>query len=292
MYKRISNMINMFSSTTVKDTKMGAVIYARCSTPSQNQDKGTSLATQIAECRHYCNANNFEITEVISEVISGHNSSKQSYNTILEKYKNTNVVISDPSRLSRNIGNASNFIDGCIKKNITLHCVRDNLVCSTINEFKAFTNLIFDAMIESQTISKRIRSSINTRRQMGSHIGVAPYGYKIEHVQDLNSGMKIRKLVRHSLEMNTVRLIQKMYYGCTSAEFYNALYNVESECEYKLEDNSGNAFDNLYYGNVLPSNIATVLNDNSIYCRGKLWTSSHIRNIVTRNPATKKIFCK
>ena len=167
----MNNLINMFNNSTIAST---AVIYARCSTPAQNQDKGTSLYTQVAECMNYCSIHNFEITEVISEVVSGHDSSKQSYNNILAKYKNTHVIISDPSRLSRNIADAVKFLDICNKMKIVVHSVRDNIVCNSPYNNRNFTNLIYDAMIESNTISKRIRSSINIRKMMVSHIGVAP----------------------------------------------------------------------------------------------------------------------
>ena len=285
MYKIMNNITSMFSSSAIKET---AVIYARCSTLSQNQDKGTSLHTQTAECMNYCKQHNFEILEVISEVVSGHNGNKQTYNTILEKYKNTNVIISDPSRLSRNIVDATKFLDNCNKNKNKVHSVRDNIVCDSPYNSKLFTNLIYDAMIESNTISKRIRSSINIRRKMGSHIGMAPYGYNIKHVIDLNTGMKMRKLVENPNEMKIIKLINLMYYGSTSKQFYTALYNVDSDCTYKLEDNNGFPIDIIYYGNVWPFNIAAVLNECNIDYRDKKWNSNLIKNIVRRYPNSKK----
>ena len=283
----MNNLINMFNNSTIAST---AVIYARCSTPAQNQENGTSLYTQVAECMNYCSIHNFEITEVISEVVSGHDSSKQSYNNILAKYKNTHVIISDPSRLSRNIADAVKFLDICNKMKIVVHSVRDNIVCNSPYNNRNFTNLIYDAMIESNTISKRIRSSINIRKMMGSHIGVAPYGYKIEHTQDKKSGMKIRTLVKNPQETKVIQLIKLMYYGCTSKQFYIALYKVDSDSSYKLEDNNGNQIDVLYYGNTCLKNIATILNENNINCRDNTWTSSRISTIVTKYSNSKKLF--
>ena len=283
----MNNITSMFNTSAIKET---AVIYARCSTPSQNQNNGTSLHTQIAECMNYCKQNNFEITEVISEIVSGHNGNKQTYNTILEKYKNTNVIISDPSRLSRNIADAAKFLDNCNKIKNKVHSVRDKIICDSPHNNKLFTNLIYDAMIESNTISKRIRSSINIRRKMGSHIGMAPYGYNIKHVLDLNTGMKIRKLVENPVEMKIIKLINLMYYGCTSKQFYTALYNVDSDCIYKLEDNTGCPIDTIYYGNAWPFNIAAVLNECNIDYRDKNWKSSDIKNIVMRYPSKKLLY--
>jgi len=271
----------MFKFNTIKDS---AVIYARCSTMKQNNEAGTSIHTQIAECMMYCNNNNYEILEVITEVISGHNSAKQSYNKVLEKYNNINFIVCDPSRLSRSACAANVFLDQCNKQKIVVHSVRDNLICNSLNNNKQFINLVFDAMIESNTISKRITNSINIRRQLGSYIGsTIPFGYKITKTMDKKTGLKLRKLVETSDEMDIIKLITSMYYGCKSSTFYKNLYKVDRNSTYKLEDMNQSPIDTLYYGNAQPKNIADVLNECNISCRDKNWNSNSIRKIVRKH---------
>ncbi len=108
----ISNIIQSFQQSNIVDLSKCAIIYARCSTLQQNQDMNQSLQTQIGICQDYATTHNLTISNIISEVVPGHNSKKQSYNSVL-KYHNTNVIIADTSRLSRNIGDGNIFIKKC-----------------------------------------------------------------------------------------------------------------------------------------------------------------------------------
>ena len=284
----MNRLINyLTSSLNIKDTTKCAVIYARCSTIKQNNDIGQSLHTQIAECMNYCNDNNLEISEVINEVVPAHNYKKQSYYNILDKYKNTNIIIADPSRLSRSVSDASMFLAECKKRNIIIHSVRDNLICDSLQNTKKFIDMIFDAMIESSVISKRVKSSINIRKKMGSHIGKASFGYNITHVIDSTNGMKLRKLVENKEEQNIIKVILLLYYGCNVSDFYNMFEKI-SDNDTKLYDES-EEFTIIYYGNFWPYAIASFLNEQGILLQGKQWKSSNISHIVNKYPSTKKL---
>jgi DNA invertase Pin-like site-specific DNA recombinase len=284
----MNRLINFITSQfSIKDTTKCAVIYARCSTSKQNNELGQSLHTQIGECMNYCNENGFEISEVISEIMPGHNYKKQSYYNILNKYKNTNLIIADPSRLSRNVSDATMFLTECKKRNITIHSVRDNLICDSLNNTKKFSDMIWNAVMESSVISKRVKSSINIRKMMGSHIGSAPYGYNITHVIDSTNGMKLRKLVENKEEQNIIKLILLLYYGCNVSDFYKMFEKV-SDNQTKLYDGS-EEFIIVYYGNFWPYAIASFLNEQGIQRQGKTWKSSNITSIVNKHPSTKKL---
>ena len=284
-----SDIANLLDNTSIIDN---AIIYARCSTKSQNQNKNTSLSTQIAECNRYCNDHNYNVIKIINEIVGGHDKNKQTYNSILDNYSNANIIICDPSRLSRNICDAINFLTECIKRKLKIHFVRDNLICTTIYDCKQFANLIFDAMTESQTISKRIRHSITIRKRMGSHIGKPSYGFSIKTKLDVESGINIRKMIKNSTEMNYIKLIQTLYFGGNINNIYNNLHIVfpNGIDEYKLTEMDGTPFTEVYWGNLCLSDIATLLNENDGTNRGKRWTSSAIKQIVTKHkckPYTK-----
>ena len=280
MNSNSTDIANLLDNTSIEEN---AIIYARCSTKSQNQNKNTSLSTQIAECNRYCNDHNFNVIKIINEIVGGHDKNKQTYSSILDNYSNANIIICDPSRLSRNINDAINFLTDCIKQKLKIHFVRDNLICTTIYDCKQFANLIFDAMTESHTISKRIRHSITIRKRLGSHIGKPSYGFSIKTKLDVESGINIRKIIKNSTEMNYIKLIQKLYFGGNINKIYNNLNKVFPNVLYKLTDMDGTLFTELYWGNLWPLDIATLLNDNDGTNRGKQWTPSAIKQIVTKH---------
>ena len=280
MNSNSTDIANLLDNTSIEEN---ALIYARCSTKSQNQNKNTSLSTQIAECNRYCNDHNFNVIKIINEIVGGHDKNKQTYNSILDNYSNANIIICDPSRLSRNINDAINFLTDCIKQKLKIHFVRDNLICTTIYDCKQFANLIFDAMTESHTISKRIRHSITIRKRLGSHIGKPSYGFSIKNELDVESGINIRKIIKNSTEMNYIKLIQKLYFGSNINNIYNNLNKVFPNILYKLTDIDGTPVTELYWGNLWPLDIATLLNDNDGTNRGKQWTPSAIKQIVTKH---------
>ena len=280
MNSNSTDIANLLDNTSIDEN---AIIYARCSTKSQNQNKNTSLSTQIAECNRYCNDHNFNVIKIINEIVGGHDKNKQTYSSILDNYSNANIIICDPSRLSRNINNAINFLTDCIKQKLKIHFIRDNLICTTIYDCKQFANLIFDAMTESHTISKRIRHSITIRKRMGSHIGKPSYGFSIKKELDVESGINIRKIIKNSTEMNYIKLIQKLYFGGNINNIYNNLNKVFPNILYKLTDIDGTPVTELYWGNLWPLDIATLLNDNDGTNRGKQWTPSAIKQIVTKH---------
>ena len=167
---------DLFNQLNIIENRNKAIIYTRCSTKKQNEDNNMSLETQVCICNDYCIRNNMIVGEVIREVVGGHNimkqfKMKQSLITMLDSYTNMNIIIADPSRLSRNVSNADMFLKECTKRNIILHFVRDNLTSNSYQDCKKILSIVYDATIESNVISKRITSSIKSRRLLGSHIG-------------------------------------------------------------------------------------------------------------------------
>jgi len=285
MNKLISSIQNIKLSNNI----LNAVLYGRCSTPSQNTDKQKSLETQIGIGRMYCTMNNFTIIEEISEVVSGHNSSKQSYLQILDRYSSINLIIADPSRLSRNVSNAQDFIVECLKKNIIIHFIRDNLILDSLHDCKRAINSIYDAFIESSIMSKRISSAIRIRRQLGSHIGKIPFGYTAEHTIDKKTGIRIRKIKENNKEQIIIKIICSMFYGTKNgmASFYKMLHSISKNTT--LNFVSGETFSTIYYGNINLESIMHFLNENNILNRDEYWKKSSLSFIVRKYKDTVNI---
>ena len=279
----ISNLPNLISRLRMSELTSNAIIYVRCSTPKQNQDAHQSLQSQIALCIKYCKDNKLTVIDTIQEVVSGHNSKKQSYQSILDNNSNINLIIADASRLSRNVPSAYNFVINCSKKNILIHSVRDNIITNSHQEYKKFINIVFDASIESSIISKRISSSLKIRRQLGSHIGKIPYGYTSISMIDNKSGMRLRKLIENTKEQNIIDFINRLYYGSKIPALYKLYKKITSKDDFRLYENNGIEFNEVYYGNLRIKDIKHLLDLHSITKNGDNFTLCNIRAMVNKN---------
>ena len=279
----ISNLPNMVSRLRMTELTSNAVIYVRCSTPKQNQEAHQSLQSQIALCIKYCKDNNLTVIDTIQEIVSGHNSVKQSYQSILDNNSNINLIIADASRLSRNVASAYNFVINCSKKNILIHSVRDNIITNSHQEYKKFINIVFDASIESSIISKRVCSSLKIRRQLGSYIGKIPYGYTCISTIDNKSGMRLRKLIENTKEQNIISFINQLYYGSKIPILYKLYKKITLKDDFRLYEDNGIEFNEVYYGNLRIKDIKHLLDLHSITKNGDNFTCYNIRAIVNKN---------
>ena len=277
---------DLFNQLNIIENRNKAIIYTRCSTKKQNEDNNMSLETQVCICNDYCIRNNMIVGEVIREVVGGHNimkqfKMKQSLITMLDSYTNMNIIIADPSRLSRNVSNADMFVKECTKRNIILHFVRDNLTSNSYQDCKKILSIVYDATIESNVISKRITSSIKSRRLLGSHIGSkAPYGYKIINLVNNMNGIKIRRLVENIDENNIIKLIMCMYDGCSIDVFYKNYRKIKKNYKFKLLDAYDEEFQLIEHGNLWPKDIMILFNKKNIDKRGNKWKVIDIYNII------------
>jgi DNA invertase Pin-like site-specific DNA recombinase len=278
----IDQLTSLITKTQINDPLKQAIIYTRCSTSKQNTDHNQSLDTQEGICRVYASRLNLSVVKVIKDIIPGHNATLQSYNQILDSYSNTHVIIADPSRLSRNVSDANTFLQQCTKLNITLHFARDNYQSDSLHDQKRIINSVCDAYIESKVLSKRIKSAISFRKELGSHIGNAPYGYTISYQIDRTSRIRLRKLQPHPFEKKVIELIMQLYYGCSIKDFYKVFRIITKNKTFKLLDSNNEEFTDIYYGNIGPQLIANFMNDNSIKYKNKIWTSQIVSRLVAQ----------
>jgi len=273
----IDDLSNLINNSKIKDTSKNAIIYARCSTKRQNEENLHGFATQIELCKEYVKNNNFKTIEILNDVCPGHNISDLSLYDITEKYDNINIIVSDPSRLSRNPSDGINFIMKCLDKKIIIHSARHNISTKNNEELKMFLSYIVDANTENKIFSSRIKSTIQLKKKYGSHIGITPYGYQTKKV--IKNNYPILKLEKNIYEQNIIQLIIKMKFGTEMKPFYNIIRNLLNDKKFILYDKD-KPYKCIYYGFFWEEDIASFLNKYNLLKRSKMWTKSSIYKII------------
>ena len=91
-----------------------AVIYCRLSSPNQSfvNNIHVSLENQSEACKKYCTEKSFNIVNEVHEIKSSKNMNNlENLKGILNRYSNTNLVIYNVTRFSRNIFQGLKFIE-------------------------------------------------------------------------------------------------------------------------------------------------------------------------------------
>ena len=217
----LDNISNLITESKISDSSNQAIIFARCSTKKQNEDNLHGFLTQINICDEYAKKNNLEVINILKDTCPGHNIDKLSINEVLKNKENTNIIVADPSRLSRNISDGTNFIERCLEKKIIIHSARHEISTLTTHEKKQFISHLIDANSESKIFSLRIKSTMNIKKKNGSHIGRIPYGKKT--VKLITKKIPIIKLIDNINEKEIIELIIMLYFGSELTEFYNLI---------------------------------------------------------------------
>lgn len=276
----VSSISNLQITNKRKNITEDAIIYARCSTNTQLQ----SIQNQISICIDYCKDKDLNIVNIYKDIKNGHNITNLQIYSIPENYQNISIIIADPSRLSRNISNTVDFIEKCNIANIKLHFVRDNLITDSNQDIKKIINLTCDAYIETQTLSKRLKTTFETKKKNGSMLGKVPFGMELyNEINPLNQ-IIIRRFRPNHNEQQIIKLINMMYFGCNNMnDFYNCYQNLTNNITYRMTDNYNKEFEQIFYGNFTKKTIMEFLNDNLIYNRNNIWTVNMINNILNNS---------
>jgi len=275
---------------TMSDSVKKGIIYARCSSIRQVNDNNMSLETQVSICLEYCVKNNIIVTEIKKDIIPGHDINKMSLNNIPDNFSNIHIIIADPSRLSRNVADADIYLKRCTDKKITIHFPRDNLISDVLNYRGKILGLVHDAYTETQIMSKRSKSSIQTRKKFGSYIGIAPFGYKVNKIATKGTLSFIRKIFKDDNEQKIIEIIKKLYYGTEKIKFLELLIKeISFNNKIKLNFADNTKIKKLYYGNISVNSIVDFLNENNILKRGKEWTYNSVLRIINNLNIDHKI---
>ena len=250
----------------------GAVIYARESDRMKH-----SLDDQVQKAKKYAKDNGFNVVSVIRETRSGEDIVKQVQlmNALLEN-KDTHFIFSHTDRITRDFqGFCSHFINCCNVNRNTIHIVNEELVSSIPLHFKKIVCGIIDAEEERKTISRRIKSSVAFRKRNGIYKPSVP---KYGRMYSRDREGRITKVVQREEEVDTIRLVNLMYYGGTCDEIEKLLIKLTKNPRHRLYDmnNEDKEIREVKYGNFTSRTIAEFLNYIKLYKRNREWSGASV----------------
>ena len=250
----------------------GAVIYAR-----QSDIMMHSLDDQAQKAKEYAKANGFKVLSVIKETCSGGDVVKQTklMNALLEN-KDTHFIFSDTDRITRDFqGFCSHFINCCNVNRNTIHIVNEELVSSIPLHFKKIVCGIIDAEEERKTISRRIKSSVVFRKRNGIYKPSSP---KFGSMYVRDQERRITKVVQCEQEVDTIRLVNLMYFGGKCDEIERLLIKITKNPKHKIYNYKDEASDvrEIKRGNMTSTSIAEFLNHIKLYKRNREWSGASV----------------
>ena len=251
-----------------------AIIYAR-----ESDQMKHSLEDQVQKAKEYAKANGLNVVSVIRETLSGKDIVKQSQlmNALLEN-KDTHFIFSHTDRITRDFqGFCSHFINCCNVNRITIHIVNEELVSSIPLHFKKIVCGIIDAEEERKTISRRVKSSVAFRKRNGIYKPSVPKFGRM-YVRDREG--KISKVVQREEEVDTIQLVNLMYFGGKCDEIEKLLIKLTKNPRHRLYDmnNEDEEIREVKYGNFSSKTIAEFLNYIRFYKRNREWSAASVLN--------------
>lgn len=254
-----------------------AVIYARCSTKSQNKNNRESLEIQTNTCTNFCSSKDFNVINIVTEICSARTVNKQKNLTnLINTHTNINLIVYDVSRFSRNIIDGLKLLEICIKNNIKLYSVKENICISCMSDLYFITPFLTAAQAESDSISFRVTQAIAYKKSQGGYFGKKKYGFNIVEENGL------RKQISIIHEQLIIKLILKLKYGSHINDI-NYLYNQIKSTE---NNNINGINDNIImYGNYNNKDIVYILDLNEIIYdyKDNIWTPTLIQTIIKNN---------
>lgn len=263
-------------------------IYCRVSSKEQsNLSTGhISLEVQEINCREYADKQGWTVKKVVTEVSSAREMGKlKNLMALIKEIKKTRteatLMFNNISRFSRNTLEALLLIRDLKKHNISVFSVQEQVNMNTGGGRHTFRIMLSNAEYESDMISERVRQAFAIKRQMGSELGMAPYGY--EAVVDGN----IRRFVDNAYEQNVVLFVCEAF-KCekTDRELTSLMMDIK-QCEDNTPidffDENDKKIQKLKPGILSYKEIADLLNDYSVTKRGKEWTSDMVAGIIRKH---------
>ena len=256
------------------------VIVNRISTT--NQKYGDSLETQKYKNTQFCNLNKLKILETIDIISSSYKKIPSKYYDILNKYSNVNLIFLNADRFSRNIADASKYINSSLTKLITIIFTENDLYSNNIDQKNKMLSAICNAQMESEKLSQRQKRRINTLKEAGKYIPpIAPYGKKI--IKKNNK----RQICINEEEKKIIKLIEmlkdKNYNSKQCSLQIKKIIPTTDIIKYPLEftDKKGNIITNFNKDNALNDcEIANILNEYEILKRGSMWTQYKVKSCI------------
>ena len=229
-------------------------IYIRVSTNKQK----SGLDYQLMLCENYANKelkiNDFKVYDDY-----GSNYKKQKYLYNFNKLKrnidnNSLILISEVSRLGRNIHQVFDFLKYIKKKNSQIYSVSENLYFNENSRMdKKFYKKVIESETESDNLSERMKNKYLYIKNNGGYFGRVPYGKLIKKIK----GIPI--LINNTEEIKIINKILKLYNNNNTKIYKNII--TKNECYLRILEK---------------------LNQKNILKREKLWTLNGIKLIIKK----------
>jgi len=181
---------------------MKAIGYVRVSTNEQASE-GVSLDNQTAKIGQYCQLNDLELIEVISDPgESGKNLKRPGIQRLLGELKNIDaVVVYKLDRLSRKVLDTLETLREFEKSKVSFHSVMEKIDTGTAAG-KFFLNITASfAQMERDLTAERTTDALQFKKKNGELVGSVPYGKRLD-VDGIH-------LIDDDDELETIRLAMR-----------------------------------------------------------------------------------
>lgn len=217
---------------------MKIAIYSR---KSKFTDKGESIQNQIEMCKDYCNKHFGQCEFIIyeDEGFSGGNIDRPQFKLMLadaKKSKFDAVVCYRLDRISRNVLDFSQTLEGLNNKNISFISINEQFDTSTpMGRAMTYIASVF-AQLERETIAERIRDNMLQLAKTGRWLGgTTPTGFEsteVTYTDPSGKEKKMFKLTPIDKELDTVKLIYTKFLelkSLTKLETYCIQNNIKTK---------------------------------------------------------------
>ena len=163
-------------------------LYLRCSTNETKQN----VERQESELRDVISNHNWELVDVYADYSSGRKTQRPNLDRLLDdafSKKFDCVMVSDLSRLGRNVQHLLKIVEELDNKNIELFSLREKIDTDSATGKLFFT--IISALNEFQVsqIRENVRSGLANAKRKGIKLGRKP----VVHIAEIKKIKKLRK---------------------------------------------------------------------------------------------------
>ena len=228
-----------------KNYKVG--MYLRLSKEDENTDQSESIINQREYLTKYILDKGWDLyDEYVDDGYTGTNFERPDFQRMIGDIESGHVnlvIVKDYSRFGRNYARAGIYIDEFFPRyNVRFIAINDNIDTfkknNSNNELTGFKGIMND--MYSADISKKVRTTFNSKRQNGQFIGAfAPYGY----MKDPNNR---NKLIIDPVASKVVQRIFNMRVNGIGNEQIMRILNSENiPCPTKYKEQQGFNYKNV-----------------------------------------------
>ena len=209
-----------------------AVLYSRVSSTGQAGERHSSLETQAARARAYCETNGLELVRSFTDVCSGRRDDRKSY---LEAVAfalggGCNVIVVQwLDRFGRNPREILRRIWELQEHKIEVVCTDEDVSQELVLLLRAGM-----AGAESRRTSERVRANMARSVSKGVHAARPPFGYRPVRVLGLDGRPQVQRWEQHPEEAAAVREAWRLY--VQENKGYKAIADILSEKGYQARE--------------------------------------------------------